>query len=355
MSWVIALLAAALLAYLEKNWAHWALKKLRFTGSCDKVYAEPGEEVTWSASVENRWRLPVPFVRVWESFPSAAKVRSDPAWVRAHCRDAMRAWHVEEKLSLLPRQRITRSMRMAFDRRGVYTLGACRLAAGDLLGFTEKNLEIPGQTIVIIPERSKDRVSTQAVGGFLGDISVRRFIQEDPILTVGFRDYTGREPMKAVSWTRTAATGTMQVKQFDHTAEQTVQVLLNVENGTPEALEEAFRLTRSVCEELERKKIPFGLRTNGNLPGPVGKLFHLADGLGQSHLSTILYGLGRADYTCYQSFRYLTERTLRHRRNNEAYIVITPKLSEDGRACLRRLEQAVGNGLCVLTAEEVGP
>lgn len=86
----------------------------------------------------------------------------------------------------------------------------------------------------------------------------------------------------------------------------------------------------------------------------MGKLFHLADGLGQSHLNSILYALGRADYTCYQSFRYLTKQTLRHRRSNEAYIVITPKLSDDGRACIRSLEQAVGNALCVLTAEEVG-
>lgn len=349
----MALLAGLLLAFLEKNWAGWALKKLRFTGSCDRVFAEPGEAVTWKATVENTWRLPVPFVRVWESFPTAAKVKAEPGWVRSHCREAMRQWHVEERLSLLPRQRITRSVAMTFEKRGVYTLGGTRLSAGDLFGFNEETLDIPGQSIVVIPERSKKRISTQAVGGFLGDISVRRFILEDPILTIGFRDYTGREPMKAVSWTRTAVTGTMQVKQYDHTAEQTVQVLLNVENGTPGALEEAFRLTRSVCEELEKKKIPFGLRTNGNLPGPVGKLFHLSDGLGQSHLSTILYALGRADYTCYQSFRYLTTQTLRHRKSNEAYIVITPALREDGKACIRSLEQAVGSALCVLTAEEV--
>lgn len=352
MSAVVIVLAVLLLAFLEKKLPEWALKKLRFSGSCDRLHAEPGQTVTWTARVENTGRLPIPFVRLWESFPLSAKVRGEADWIRLHCRESIRSWNVEERLSLLPRQRVERKAKMAFDTRGVYSIGECRMSAGDLLGFYEQTLDCPGQSIVIIPERTRNPVSIRAVGGFLGDVSVRRFILEDPVLTVGFRDYTGREPMKAVSWTRTAVTGKMQVKQYDHTAEQTVQVLLNVENGTPGSLEEAFRLTRTVCEELERRKIPFGLRTNGNLPGPVGKIFHLADGLGQSHLNTILYALGRADYTCYQSFRYLTRQTLLHRKNNEAYIVITPGSDAGIRRELRELEQSAGNMLCVLTAEE---
>lgn len=352
MSGVILVLAVLLLVFLEKKLPEWMLKKLRFSGSCDQLYAEPGQTVTWSARVENTGRFPVPFVRLWESFPLSAKVRAEAGWIRLHCRESIRSWNVEERLSLLPRQRVERQVKMAFGARGVYSLGACRMSAGDLLGFYEQTLECPGQTVVIIPERTRNPVAMQAVGGFLGDISVRRFILEDPVLTVGFRDYTGREPMKAVSWTRTAVVGKLQVKQYDHTAEQTVQVLLNVENGSPGALEEAFRLTRTVCEELERRKIPFGFRTNGNLSGPVGKIFHLADGLGQSHLNTILYALGRADDTCYQSFRYLTRQTLHNRRNNEAYIVITPELDDRGRRSLKELAQSAGNVLCVLTAEE---
>ena len=353
MSWLIGLLALLALIIGQRCWAPWALKKLRFAGDCDRICAEPGERVVWSGSVTNTGRLPIPFVRLWESFPADARVVAEPEWIRSHCRESLRSWHVEEKMSLMPGQRITRQVTMRFAKRGVYTLGASRVSAGDLLGFSEETVDFPAETIVIIPERSRNRVSTQAVGGFLGDVSVRRFILPDPILTVGFRDYTGREPMKDISWTRTAVTGTMQVKQFDHTAEQTVQVLLNVQNGMPEELEEAFRLTRSVCEALERKKISWGLRTNGNLPGPVGKVFHLAEGLGSSHLNTILYALGRADYTCYRSFHYLTRQTLRHRKDNEAYIVITPPLADGDQRDLQALRQAVGNGLCVLTAREV--
>jgi hypothetical protein len=42
------------------------------------------------------------------------------------------------------------------------------------------------------------------------------------------------------------------------------------------------------------------------------------------------------------------QQTLKHRKNNECYIVITPEVTEHTRGLLKTLEGAVGNGLCVL-------
>lgn len=352
MSVGIFLLALIALVILEKLWTPAALKALRFRGSTDLPLAEPGQVVTWSGTVENESRLPIPFVRLRESFPAQAQVSGDRQWIENHCQKGIREWYVEEKMSLKPRQSRTRKVSFSFSRRGEYVIGSYQMSAGDLFGIQERRKGDRGhQRLVVMPELPRDHRALEALGGFLGDISVRRFILEDPILTVGFRDYTGREPMKAVSWTRTAMTGSLQVKQYDHTAERTAVILLNVEGGTPEELEACFRLTRMACEQLEKKKISFGLRTNGNLPGPVGKLSWLAEGLGSRHVRTILYALGRADYTCFYSFRYLTEQTLLHRKNNEAYLLITPPLKEEGRNCLGILESAAGNPVCVLVGE----
>lgn len=354
MSWFLIALAAAALALFERFWAPFALKALHFKGSTDKAIAEPEEIITWSGRVENRSRVPIPFVRLMESFPLEVKAEEERAWVEGHCSRSMTQWYAEEKLSLRPRQSITRQLRLSFPERGLYQIGSSRISAGDLLGFREAAKNGPAEEIVIIPRRSKNRSSIQALGGFIGDISVRRFILEDPILTMGFRDYTGREPMKSISWTRSAMSGQLQVKEFDHTAEQHVMILLNTEGATAGQLEECFRLARTVCETLEQKKIPYGLRTNGNLPGPVGKIFHMAEGLGQRHLGTLLYALGRADSTCFYSFRYLSMRTLMHRKTGESYILITPPVSDKNAASIRQLRSAVGEGMCILEAcEEV--
>ena len=348
MIWIVVILAILVLRFVEQRWPSYALQFLHFSGKCDQTLAQPGKPVIWNSTVENYNRLPIPFVRLELRFPNELiPAKSDP-WLQAHSTPGIQKWHVEERLSLGTRRGRSRSLTFIPSRRGEFSLGSCRMSIGDLLGFQESSLELPPVKLVVIPETAKNNKSVEAVSGFLGDLSVRRFILEDPILTIGFRDYTGREPMKDVSWTRTAMTGKLQVKQYDHTAEQTVTILLNVEGGSPEELEGAFRQMRSVCEELERRKVPFSMRTNGSLNGPVGKLFHLSEGLGSQHLNSILYSLGRAEYTCYFGFPRLARTALDHRKSSESYIVITPHPAETLNQNIRKLEAASGNPVCIL-------
>ncbi len=351
MIWICIAIAGVTLFLLERFWMPAALNALKFRGKCDKIMAQPGEVVTWHSTVENHSRLSIPFVRLNISCPEGTQLEAPERWIQSHYRKGVYQWYIEEKMALKPHQSVTRTVSFSLPNRGVYEIGDYLRAVGDLLGIREGTKMGDCLKLVIIPERSRNFKTIQAFGGFLGEVSVKRFILEDPILTVGFRDYTGREPMKAVSWTRTAVAGKLQVKQFDYTAEQNVTVILNVDGAAGECLEECFRLTRSVCEELENRKIPYGFRTNGNLSTPTGKLFYLANGLGQKHLQTILYALGRADNTCFRSCSSLVRDTLRHRKMNEAYVVITPRGSEG----LGMLESLSGNSLCVLYGEEVQP
>ena len=251
MTIVIGLLLLVVFGFVEYKWASFALRSLQLHCSCDRVLAEPGQAVTWSARVENHSRLPIPFVRLVQNFPLEAKTQEDSQWQAAFCRRNFLAWYTEYRMTIRGRHSITRNMRLTFDRRGVYQLGSYQLGAGDLLGFQESDRHGGGQKIVIMPHHSAQNTAIDALGGFLGDVSVRRFILEDPILTVGFRDYTGREPLRAISWTRTAQSGSLQVKQYDYTAERHVVVLLNTEGADEPQLEECLRLTRSVCEKLE--------------------------------------------------------------------------------------------------------
>lgn len=345
---LLLITVAAGFLLLERKWAVYASRSIRVRMGCDRYLAEPDQTVTWSATVDNYSRLPIPFVRLSQDFPNGTVYMGDKTWWNAHCRKKYLSWYTEYRLTLRGRRSLTRRLKLSFAERGVYTVGNYQVGAGDLLGFREEKRYGNGQQVVIMPRRSNQKVALDAVGGFLGDVSVRRFILEDPILTTGFRDYTGREPMRAISWTRTAQSGVLQVKQYDYTAEHHVVVLLNVEGATEEELEECLRLTRSVCEKLEQSKTPYAFRTNGNLPGPMGKIQTLVEGLGEQHLNTILYGLGGADLTCFYSFRTLTRHTLKNRNSSDAYIVITPDDKGDVSTCVQKLSNAVGAPVCVL-------
>ena len=350
MSIIILLATIGLLLLLEKQWFKVSGSALDWSFSCDKTLVEPDAELCLTTKISNRTGLPIPFIRLHQEIPSAGTVRQEI--VRGQIlRNSGSWWHIEERFSLRGRQYAEKTVSFSLPKRGAYKIGRGRITIGDLLGFQEQEFSLEPDMVVVMPERSRNLKNLEAAGGFLGDISVRRFIMEDPIMTVGFRDYSGREPMKSISWTRTAMTGTMQVKQFDYTSEKTAVVILNVRGATGELLEESLRLTRSVCERLEKDKIPYSLRTNGNLPGPVGKLHRVPEGLGESHLNTILYGLGRADSTCFYTFHSLVKQVMRSRKQNDAYIVITPSLDQRDMAAINELRSLTGNPVCVLEVE----
>ena len=348
MTIAILIVVAIGLVLLERKWAVYAMRSIQLRTECDRPLAEPGQPVTWTATVDNYSRLPIPFVRLVQDFPNEAGSLENRTWWNAYCHKNFLSWYAEYRMTLRGRRSVTRKIRVSFPQRGVYVIGKNQLSAGDLLGFREVKRYGRGRTVVVMPHRSSQKASIDAVGGFLGDVSVRRFILEDPVLTIGFRDYTGREPMRAISWTRTAQSGTLQVKQYDYTAERHVVILLNIEGADEAQLEECLRLTRSVCEKLEQQKMPYAFRTNANLPGPVGKVHIMEEGLGERHLNTILYGLGGADGTCFHSFRYLTRQTLKKRKSSDAYIVITPDDKGEVRTCIQELSNAAGSPACVL-------
>lgn len=349
MIWIV--LGIILLIIVDRVLTPKLLRSLTYRAEINCIMTEPNETVTLESTVENHRRIPIPFIRLQIQLPLDAAI-SDAA-CRSHNRDSLFHRNVEEKFSVRARHCVKKKLRFCMLRRGSYEVGKYQLSVGDLFGLREESNFGKGQSLVVIPSRTDSSPAVEALAGFLGDISVRRFIMDDPILTVGFRDYTGREPLKNISWTRTAISGALQVKEFDRTAEQNVTVLLNVSGGSDEELEECFRLTRTVCEQLEQHKIPYGFRTNGYLPGATGALFKVPEGLGHNHLSTILYALGGANYTCFFSLSSLIRQALLARKHNEAFIVITPKTDENDSAALERLKSASASPICVLTAKEV--
>ncbi|MBR2132199.1 MAG: DUF58 domain-containing protein [Oscillospiraceae bacterium] len=337
---------------LQRGGAEWSLSHLHYETECDTLLAEPEQVITLTSQIENQSLIPVLYVHVTESLPPATKLLEDQNWINTHTRHSKNEVNVKDVMYLLPHSRRTSKLHFVLPRRGWYQLGRTTVGTGDILGLRESfRMEKNSLELVVIPKRCELPSILHSLGGFLGDISVRRFILEDPILTIGFRDYTGSEPMKAISWSQSARTGRLQVKQYDYTVDANVCVILNTENGTEDEIEHCYSITRTVCEELESKGIPYEFHTNGDLTGPVDSIRWVAEGLGTQHLNTILYGLGRGNCSCVGTMEQLIHRAMHRTRSNQGYIVITPPLSDQNRWITERLHRD-GSTLCILTGQE---
>ena len=200
-------------------------------------------------------------------------------------------------------------------------------------------------------KRLEDPAIAMTLGGYLGEISVRRFLYEDPVLTIGVREYTGREPMKQIAWKQTARTGAIQVKNYDYTADENVTILLNFDGGSAEDLERCFEMTRTVCEILERRRVPYEFYGNGDLNGPAGELGWFYEGLGDQHFRTLMYALGQSRGVVLFPFSSMVDRCAQKHRRSKGYIVISPPLRETEQAALRKLRGLSETEPCLLIAK----
>ncbi len=355
MIWFFIILGLALIL-LEQHSLRHALDGITYDTYPSVSTLDPDEVFEVVTELANNRRLPVSFLRMQESLPHDLQPVGDVVLRRDNeqCR-------LVSTVFLKPRQRLKRTFKASMPARGRYFLRGATLYGGDFLGISQLSGFYPAnREIVILPRRDENTAIGDTLGDFLGDISVNRFIMEDPILTLGFRDYTGREPQRAISWTQSAKMNKVVVKNYDHTLDLSVTLLLNVaeSGGQPPKhtqIEACFSIARAVCELLEEKRVKYSIITNATSAGAMGLWSQIGEGLGPTHLKAILEGLGRATYDSTLPFSALAEKCLRSGEAGRSFILITPAITEEIRRQAARLEHIKGSRVLLLDPATIAP
>ena len=347
------LMLAAVIAAAEFWSLRTALDGVEYDARPSKAVAEPGEPLQLVTVVTNRRRRFIPFIRLNENVPDAMATAG-----ALGVEDVKgRRGSLKSTVYMMPRQRLTRRTDFTLPARGRYLFLGATLEGGDFMGLSTapRRVELHRE-LVVLPRAADPGDVRRLMGGWMGDRSVNRFIMEDPVLTLGFRDYTGREPMKQISWTQTARLGRMTVRCQDHTVERTVTVMLNGSTFAfgrygEQAMEAAFSLCRGVCEALEDQRVPYALITNLRCLGAPDGFGEVGDGLGAAHLGAALEGLGRADYASRDSLEGLFDRALSRANLGRGHIFITPVKNDLRPELLEKLRAATGEAALCLTGD----
>ena len=286
-----------------------------------KTVAEPDEKFELITIISNHRRRFVPFLRLEEDVP----IDLEGSFQLEIENLSEKRGTLKSSAYIMPRQKLIRRTQASLPKRGLYTFRGAYLSGGDFLGFSERRQRTDLQREIVILPKSADRNAAQSIiGGLLGDESVNRFMNEDPMLTIGFREYTGREPMKRISWKRSAHEGRLMVMEPDHTIERTAVVIVNANTFAfgsygEEMLEKCFSIARSIMEELEEMRIPYSFVSNIAPACPT-----IGEGLGSAHLHSALVALGRAGYDFSESAWALVDRASLIASTGKTVILITP-------------------------------
>ena len=305
---------------LQKYTFEHSLDGLSYEMKTDRRIVECGEVFEMISSVENSRRLPVLFLRLSESVPAGLSLEEGSGKKYDSLRRDADS-QLEHVMYVMPRERAVRHTKVSLPSRGRYLFHGARLSAGDLLGLQEKSVEFFRiREVICVPARVPLSRFEEAFGGYLGEISVRRFIMPDPIDSIGFREYTGHEPQRDISWKETLRRGSLMVRQYDHTAEKKAILICDTEYGSEEDKEYIFSLIRSISESFEEKHISFSFAANAWIVSPSNIFGSVPDGVGPVHLQEVFEILGRAKYDTYLSAPKLLQDALKNKEDGRSIV-----------------------------------
>ena len=346
MIWLAIPVLIVVFYLLERYSIRNAFRGIAYDIKPSKTLVEVDEEFTLETTIGNAKWLPLDFLRLGEILPEHISLSDETS----HVEPSQRGNALVDCTYLGSHEELKRSFKASMQSRGAYFFWGATLTAGSISGLAEVTKEYHlTREIVVKPKPIESMKLNRQLGRFIGEHSVNIFLYEDPILTIGFRDYTEHDPMRAISWKQTARFGKLMVKKFDHTLDLTTTVLLNTE-AMPDELEVLLSMTRTVCDFLENAEIPYRLVSNATIGGTARTI---PDGLGADHLTATLGLLGRVSQNAHDSFREMLAKIAKGAEPGRAHILLTPELTPDVNLFLYKLRARTGRDVLVLTPEMV--
>lgn len=244
--------------------------------------------------------------------------------------------------SVMPYQRITRSLKMDCPKRGYYGIRGVDLVAADLFfsGELHDHFDI-GDTFYVYPRPFSSTQMDYAMQKINGEVTVKRHVMEDPFTFHGIREYAPFDEMKAVNWKATAKTGELKVNSREHTGVKAVRIFLNLADNNifrrESLLETSIRICARMAAELLTKGVRVAVYANA-ADVQSGLLLMMENNTGRANLTDIFRGLARLNLENTKSFGDCLQDKLLE-ESGMYTVMISPDRHEDFQRILDKYEQ----------------
>lgn len=263
----ILLAAVILIGWL---WNRFVLHRTTYERGFHEQRLFAGESLHMSVSVANTKPLPVPWLKIEDQFPAEL-----PLVGRKLASSEVPNRHIlDHAASLGPYEQVRWDYEIACDQRGFYFFGPAQLKSGDIFGVFGNERRIEGVDRLIVYPRIVDLPELGFPGKEpFGEQTGQQRIFEDPIRTIGVREYHPEDSMRRVHWKATARQGDLQVKVYEPTITQQLGIFLNVSTYAQPWLgidrrrqEQVISVAASTAFHATNRKFAVGLIANGSVP-----------------------------------------------------------------------------------------
>ena len=236
-------------------------KDLTVDLSFGQSYVYAGEGAQLKEKIENHKRMPVSPLEVRFRVKRGIQFQdTDNTSVSDYV-------YKRDIYALLGRQRITRTLQMECEKRGLYAIEDVSMVTYSLLheDTYRKSIETDAQIYVYAKRTNVDDV-LRAGENLMGAQESDKKYLEDPFAFASIRDYTMQDPMKNINWKASAKTGDLMVNTFTSMKNEKMMIYLDVEDSgilkKEHLIEEGISVAATLFQKLMSKGMEVGIAMN---------------------------------------------------------------------------------------------
>ena len=309
-------------------------EKLIIQRSVSKNKLQVGEELELYTVVENRKRVPVPFLNIRQGFP-------------LEFTDNVGKHHNNIFFNIKGFERAKSKVKLKASKRGVYLLKDMKISLGDMLGFNIETKEMEDyKEIVVYPELKKFSSFEVINNNIQGDNIIKRWIFQDPLYIKGLREYNVEDRMKDIHWPSSLRQNRLMVKEYDFTSEKELVFILNAQGGVPfysyvdvDSIEFGISLCLSMIKASIDSGVATGLWTNAYIAAFSGSFTNKIQPQNNS-FKDILELAGRIALPPRTEFSVFLRENFQAFQRDRVYVLIASFLDEESLSLLVKLKNS---------------
>lgn len=316
-----------------------------------------GEEVEMVERIANFKLLPLPWVRLESSIHAHLHFRHQ---ANLDISSGQIYQNHKSLFSLMSYTQITRRHTIRCRKRGWYFLNSAAITYGDLLGMQSKTTDIKlSAELLVYPQPYPIENIPLPSHSWQGDITVKRWIVEDPFMISGIRDYRSGDPLHHINWKATARSGHLQVHKREYTADHRLLLLLNFEVTEkmwdavtePELIEKGISYAASISQYAISHGVETGFGCNGYTIDKPREPVKVSAMNGTDHLTAIFETMAKLVIARSIPFDTFLEQEVEAGTSNADILLITPFVSDKMQQQIKRLKER-GNAVEILPLRE---
>ncbi len=335
-------------------------KKIKKSCEFSKSFVEPNETFELRTKIDNLSSHAMRRVYISHVLDNAIELVNEPKY---KCQDlGENRKRITARTHVKAKTTRQTSVNLKIDRRGIYGAHELSLDYVDTMGFyATYDTETLKNKIIVAPKHvDDDFISTLITSGY-GDFNAKRGFIMDEMAISTYDEYTGHEPMRQISWKKTAQAGSLMVKKFEPMGAHVTTIVFDV-NGFQKVkfgdknynlIEYSISMLREIFEHFENKRITYTLYTNAHSNFIENNTF-TSTPAGKATRLRMLNALGELSYTDKSCSRISSEKLLDFAIKNSykgPFVYVCPLNRSRINYSLKKLSKSKGMEIIELYAE----